>query len=75
MSGTEWTEPGKGATIYDLIEAVELANVGQDTDEKQQTIDMIEANPKASSGFYVTNLKLTGAPLTAEDLERIGRAK
>jgi len=68
MSGTEWTGPGKGATVGRLWRAL---GIGLETAAiRDRLYDLCSGNPAQR-----TNLRLTGAPLTAEDLDRIARAK
>lgn len=73
MSGTVWTEPGKGATasqigcaLYDSFENWNDAVYAAD-----YHLDMIGGR----YGLNRTNLALTGEPLTVEDLKRISEAK
>ncbi len=80
MNGTEWTEPGQGATAKDLYEAICLAFGG--TSPTGATTASLNAIAKIAGGGLVprfwanrTNLRLTGEPLTAEDLKRIAEAK
>jgi hypothetical protein len=101
MSGTEWTEPGKGATADDLNQALRnisrpsvirggnpeaarnrlrelaLANVSVGDEPIQIQLrnggTRIVATPQ--NWTYRTNLRLTGEPLTAEDLARIAEAR
>lgn len=76
MSGTEWTEPGKGATTGELTDAIHRdinAGFGDDRERAFDRMDVIEGDHYAANPR--TNLRLTGAPLTAEDVERISHAK
>ncbi len=69
MSGTEWTEPGRGATVGDLVDSYCAARGDWRIDH---LIRRLAAEPP---DWLRSNLRLTGEPLTAEDLERIARAK
>ena len=73
MNGTEWTEPGEGATIDEFVNAIATTrppSMFQDSIELYRTLENDEGDPRLK-----TNLRLTGAPLTADDLERIAQAK
>jgi hypothetical protein len=70
--GTRWTELGQGATAIELYVAI----------GKRFPINGNEGAPSAPldhlfsfQGNHRTNLALTGAPLTAEDLKRIEECK
>jgi len=70
MSGTEWTEPGQGATRAQLHDAF--------ADFEQHRTAFPENRSRApfnSLDGRRTNLCLTGEPLTAEDVRRIAEAK
>lgn len=68
VQGTVWTEPGQGATVAELDAAI---------------LDWVRASERALDRLIWrkqdldvgTNLRLTGAPLTAEDIKRISEAK
>ena len=74
MNGTEWTEPGQGATVADLLAAIEPM---EHTPGGYQSKKWARAyNAMAALPFKaVTNLRLTGQPLTAADVQRIAGAK
>jgi hypothetical protein len=83
MNGTEWTDPGQGATVMQLKEAVATINLEGDS-YVDATGHLLQIATRVSSDAYMvtgldwdyrTNLRLTGAPLTAEDLRRIAEAK
>jgi hypothetical protein len=66
--GTEWTAPGqgkdaKGATILELYRAV--------TDSGGKAPGNLIRAWQKLGGCYKTTVRLTGLPLTSEDLERI----
>lgn len=76
MNGTEWTELGQGATIRDLFDSMS----GEEGTGQADTHLRVLANPfrfgsQPVRWGYRTNLRLTGHPLTAEDLKRIAEAK
>jgi len=81
--GTEWTEPGNGATVVALIQAGGFQGPrvsGWIVDA--WTHDVIALGERLEKAFdssvwqkHHTNLRLTGAPLTAEDVARIAEAK
>jgi len=81
MSGTEWTEPGQGADLGQLATAT--TNDGQlnrnltyrQRNETDGLLRLVAAlQPKEIGYRYRTNLRLTGAPLTEDDLRRIAEA-
>jgi hypothetical protein len=61
-SGTEWTEPGQGATVSEIWRVIRGAVCFA---AHRRIMDMVEPVERR------TNLRLTGEPLTAEDLKRI----
>ncbi len=75
MNGTEWTEPGRGATTLKLYETVIRYS---DLNARSHLCELAADHGGWRHGGWDehrTNLRLTGAPLTAEDLARIARAK
>lgn len=64
MSGTDWTKPGQGATSRELM----AAPIGCAAYRKAILLQRIDGTRNFCKR---TNLRLTGQPLTAEDLERI----
>ena len=72
MNGTEWTEPGQGATIVQIARA--LSHV---TPTNGVPGDFATAWGVLNSrrDHTRTNLRLTGQPLTAADVQRIAEAK
>ena len=68
MSGTEWTEPGQGATLRQLFAAPIACAVSR----KAILLHQIDGTRNFCKR---TNLRLTGEPLTAEDIQRIAEAK
>lgn len=85
MNGTEWTEPGQGATLGELFDACE-AGIPKDRISAEFSGLTIRDNegmrqarqkafecgtPSRARWEQRTNLRLTGSPLTAEDLKRI----
>ncbi len=90
MSGTEWTEPGQGATCGELFdwllrESSEQTPQGYAASQNLLRIynptgllyDAYTASSHTPEACWhiATNLRLTGAPLTDEDLVRIAEAK
>lgn len=80
-NGTQWVEPGQGATISELWSAV-FNNTPGLAREADATLDAMRRRARPEPGPVIrtfwrkaTNLRLTGAPLTAEDLKRIAEAK
>jgi hypothetical protein len=65
VSGTRWTAPGEGATAGELVRAAQLA----------RPLLKEYRYPTPRGWKARTNLALTGAPLTAEDVQRIAEAK
>jgi hypothetical protein len=77
MNGTEWTEPGQGATARELIEAIE-SSFRSGTGVPSFYIG--NAGKKISLRFFghtesATNLSLTGLPLNLYDVARVGEAR
>lgn len=68
MSGTEWTEPGKGATVGDVLDAYCAAVDEWNTEHLPKRIAHLHNSIDERARI---NLRLTGSPLTAEDLKRI----
>lgn len=70
VNGTEWVEPGTGATIRELRDSLQdkWGPVAADADGR-----LVELANEAFSRR--TNLHLTGDPLTADDLKRIAEAR
>lgn len=81
MNGTEWTEPGQGATVSELIKATRATKliqpcwmgVAQLWDGATHHSGYIKATKRTDR--IRTNLRLTGAPLQASDLENIAKCK
>lgn len=78
--GTVWTEPGQGATAGELWD--EIRSAGRiPVDAKTEHAIAAHVIALATRGTSVpnwnlsTNLRLTGSPLTAEDIKRILEAK
>jgi hypothetical protein len=68
MNGTEWTEPGQGANGQELWTALRVLRNGDGP------LREAARGVRASWSIYSTartNLRLTGHPLTADDLKRI----
>lgn len=67
MNGTEWTEPGQGATVGELRRwaGTEIGAAHWHLRE------WLKVKATLSSKRGGTNLRLTGSPLTADDLKRI----
>jgi hypothetical protein len=64
MNGTEWVEPGQGATVYELSARF------------RHTLPVIVRKLVVRHGInYRSNLRLTGEPLTVEDVARIAEAR
>ncbi len=63
--GTEWVAPGKGATAKELRDAIPKS-LEKPVDEGMALGHLFGMDPD-----HITNLALTGAPLTAYDLKRI----
>lgn len=74
QQGTEWTEPGQGATLHELSASMSVHESGAAAASEHLLLIAVRRG-FGSWGSYRTNLRLTGAPLTAEDIENIGRAK
>jgi hypothetical protein len=73
--GTAWTEPGQGATVENLEIAFYALNKGFKS-PLWEAFCAIEDGLTERVGFRNhTNLRLTGNPLTAEDVARIAEAK
>ena len=69
MNGTEWTELGAGATLNDLVcAALDAIDTGR---MKHPGVISPYLRTHPESVNAQTNLRLTGAPLTAYDLRRI----
>jgi len=62
-TGTEWTEPGKGATRQELVRALPV-----DVDLPASFYQAVTWETAQTAN---TNLRLTGEPLTSEDIQRI----
>jgi len=78
--GTEWTEPGKGAQLDDLWRAIIPAATGTQRASNHvlrlaHPTPPTKGRPFPSDWYHRTNLRLTGEPLTAEDVQRIAEAK
>ena len=75
--GTEWTEPGQGSNLKDLWFSVARLTSKAAIRAQQRIVDItpINAGYYGVLSCYPTNLRLTGEPLTAEDLERIAKCK
>ena len=76
-SGTEWTAPGEGATVGDLESA--WSGTHPDVTAKQfweaLRARCVEGRPRIYRLDQATNLRLTGAPLTASDLANIAKCE
>lgn len=79
MNGTKWTEQGKGATRQELAEALgdaigrtNMAKRDRDNAEKILSAYLCPENYSRTS--ELTNLALTGRPLTPYDVRRIAEA-
>lgn len=74
MNGTEWTEPGRGATVADIWRR--LLHDGQpDNIEYAKRARELRLKWTDERAAVRTNLRLTGAPLNEYDLRRIAEAK
>src|SRR6185369_5232323 len=73
--GTEWTEPGKGATVQELDAAQGSVRFDQSAMARRSLGDLYVrlANKVGTAKALATrtNLRLTGKPLTAGDVRRI----
>jgi hypothetical protein len=72
MTGTAWTKPGKGATVGEFLDS--LLHAKADWRSSWTARYHLGELGRVRHGFneaQKTNLSLTGAPLTAEDLRRI----
>jgi hypothetical protein len=76
MNGTEWTESGRGATCGQLIDAA----IDFYAAPEHPAMAHVRSLAARDSSRHIdcvmdwdreTNLRLTGEPLTAEDLKRI----
>ncbi len=67
-NGTEWTEPGKGHPWHVLWLSIKSARAAFEA--QQAVLSGMDRNPD-----HNTNLRLTGEPLTAEDVQRIAECK
>ncbi len=72
--GTAWTEPGQGATGNELAEAIHASHDSEDKIISWEKCDSFYTRLLPLK-WRQTNLRLTGAPLTAEDLKRISECK
>lgn len=73
--GTEWTEPGQGATAENLRRAVHDAAIpGVESSKAILNLQTMYGRI-GFDGPSRTNLRLTGQPLTSEDLKRIAECK
>jgi hypothetical protein len=68
MNGTEWTEPGQGATLRNLF----AAPIACAAYRKAILLHQIDGTRNFCKR---TNLRLTGHPLTAQDLDRIAKCE
>jgi hypothetical protein len=68
MLGTNWVEPGKGATIRYLLSL--LRTKWPDSWVAMNHLKNLAA--KVGGEGHCTNLALTGGPLCIYDIERIG---
>jgi hypothetical protein len=76
--GTAWTEPGQGATLQGLWDALPSAKSSSEyRSVPRRRLGKLALSPGTSSGTWShrTNLLLTGAPLTAEDVKRIAKCE
>lgn len=80
MNGTEWTEPGQGVTLGEIYS--KLVRRQREIPVSELLYDLcsgvfsdVTNTPGTRNWTDRTNLRLTGAPLTAEDLQRIAEAK
>lgn len=83
MTGTRWTEPGQGATVEQFMDTLgdtyRYSGTGfHPAMANMYSILRLDSNG-APTNFDMpnrrTNLALTGEPLTADDVRRIGEAK
>lgn len=78
MNGTEWTEPGQGATVAELRSvihgAIHAASI-TGTAHLTAAHDHVHRLANGKDARRRTNLRLTGKPLTAEDIQRIEEAE
>lgn len=81
MSGTAWTAPGQGAELLQLAKAAgfKLLYEPSKADLANEMLAHLDAQAHTSEQDTdweaKTNLSLTGAPLTPEDLERIAKCE
>ncbi len=75
--GTEWTEPGKGATAAQLWQATYTASMEYNREITTEALNnlLYLKEYRHLSPDHGTNLRLTGEPLTAEDVQRIAECK
>lgn len=86
MTGTEWTAPGQGASVGEIHDAVcgpdrwgekakkltEIPNpIGKDLVHSALAHLCTLIRMESQYDWGKSNLRLTGSPLTAEDLKRI----
>jgi hypothetical protein len=79
MTGTKWTGPGKGATAGELGAALPRFVTAEEFPMRRKAGLRVQslAHPNgfgAPMSQARTNLRLTGEPLTGEDLARIAAA-
>jgi hypothetical protein len=75
-AGTEWTEPGQGDSVGKLqAELFEDSTLPLTDKAFQNLAVLVRTKIGAFDWQRRTNLRLTGSPLTAQDLENIARAK
>lgn len=72
VSGTAWTEPGKGVGIKRLRREVAGHPYSKSC---LSTLGRLNDLSVAKGDSHRTNLRLTGEPLTAEDVANIARAR
>jgi hypothetical protein len=77
MSGTEWTEPGQGATCGQLLNTMHPRNkpIWKPRGVRRLALENLVRIDNRYPYETRTNLRLTGHPLTAEDLQNIAEAK
>lgn len=80
QSGTEWTAPGQGATVKRIVAALSDMDPAKQTAFECAAWNCALSHLPAGSADAVknlrrTNLRLTGSPLTAEDLKRIAECE
>lgn len=77
QTGTRWTEPGQGATVVEIIDALPNRETDAHVIAQEKLILSVTGIGNDGQRSYSdcrTNLALTGEPLTAYDVRRIGAA-